>query len=161
MPKIKLISLPIKSLILAVTVLFSGFTSAQSLINDMQSCQALIEFVEQKLSSPPASYDEAKVTNILEGLGAYNTHIQETIVTPGLLKFNQGDKAKAQNMQLQVNTYKKSLIANFSSRYPENRMYTDYAVSLNNCTKKAVPEGEALEQLKVALNTIVALARSH
>ncbi|MDT0595439.1 hypothetical protein [Glaciecola petra] len=161
MLKINLIKQTYKPFVFVAALIFSSFASAQSLINDMQSCQALIEFVEQRLSSPPASYDKTKVTNILEGLGAYNTHIQETIVTPGLLQFNQGDKAKAQNMQQQVDAYKKTLIANFAKRFPENRMYTDYAVSLNNCTKKAVPEGEALEQLKVALNTMVALARSH
>lgn len=161
MIKINLIAQIYKPFFLAVALLFSGFTSAQSLINDMQSCQALIEFVEQKLASPPAGYEKTKVMNIVEGLGAYDKYIQESIITPGLLQFNQGDKAKAQSMQQQVNAYKQTLSARLAKRYPENRMYSDYAISLNNCAKKAVPEGQSLEQLKVALNTILTLAKSH
>ena len=147
-----------------IGILLTAFTSisfAQSLINEMQTCQALISFVEQKLASPPASYEQSQVNSILEGLRSYDNHIQTQIVSPGLLQFNQGDKAKADSMQKQVDDYKASLVNNFKARYPQNRLYTDFALSLNNCAKKAVPDGAELEQLKVALNAIVSLARTH
>ena len=128
-------------------------------INEMQSCQALLDFVDSKLESAPAKYDAQQVAKVRKGLQGYNQFIQTTIVTPGLLKFNQGDKTKADLMQTQVDAYKKNLVTNFQKRYPQNRLFTDQAIDVNNCAKKAVPSGQALEDLKKSLNIMIKLAQ--
>ena len=142
--------------ILLLTPLLS---SANSSINEMQSCQGLLDFIEEKLDSAPAKYPDADVSKIRDGLDGYNNYIQTEIITPGLLAFNSGDASKARGMQQQIDTYKKSLVNTFQSRYPENRIYTDQAVAVNNCAKKAVPSGQALKELTEALNTMVKLAK--
>jgi hypothetical protein len=132
---------------------------AAGLINDMQSCQGLIDFIDSKLDSAPAKYEKGDVKKVRKGLDGYNQYIQREIVEPGLLKFNGGDEAKAGAMQKQVDAYKQTLVKQYEARYPQNRLFTDHAVAVNNCAKKAVPSGQDLEALKVALNTMVELAK--
>ena len=65
----------------------------------MQSCQGLIDFLDNKLASAPEKYAKSDVDNVRKGLEGYNQYIQSDIVTPGLLKFNGGDATKADAMQ--------------------------------------------------------------
>lgn len=148
-----------KLFLITVLMMFAKSTMAAGLINDMQSCQGLIDFVNTKLDAAPASYDDADIKTVRSGLNAYNAYIQQEIVSPGLLKFNGGNQAKAEQMQKQVDTYKQSLVTQYQKRYPQNRLFTDFAMGLNNCAKKAVPAGGDLEKLKQALHTIIKLSK--
>lgn len=147
-------------ILVSFLILFSKSSIAAGLINDMQSCQGLIDFINTKLDSAPAHYDAANIKTVRTGLDAYNNYIQQEIVSPGLLKFNGGNQAKANQMQKQVDAYKQSLVKQYQKRYPQDRLFMDHALFLNNCSKKAVPSGQALEQLKQALHTIVELSKS-
>ena len=128
-------------------------------INDMQGCQGVLDFVDKKLNPAPSKYPPSDVQNIRKGLKAYNQYIQKDIVSPGLLSFTKGDKAKAAALQKQVDDYKKTVVANLMKRYPQQRLFSDHAISINDCAKQAVPSGQALEDLKVALHTIIKLAK--
>ena len=88
-----------KIIIVGLLLIFSKSPMAAGLINDMQSCQALINFVDNKLDSVPSNYDKGDVKKVRTGLESYNQYIQREIVSPGLLQFNNGDKAKANQMQ--------------------------------------------------------------
>lgn len=147
------------ALLVSTMTAFSPATFAGQLINEMQSCQGLLDFVSIKLDSGAAKYTPADVSAVRLGLKQYDDYIQSAIVTPGLIKFNNGDSAKATTMQIQVDAYKTSIVAGLSARYPENRLYTDQAIAINNCAMKAVPSGQALENLKVALHKIIELAK--
>lgn len=128
-------------------------------INDMQGCQALLEFLDDKLSSAPSKYTSANVKTVRKGLSIYNAYIQKEIVTPGLIKFNGGDKSKAKAMQVQVDAYKKTVVQSYEARFPQNRLFMDHAIAVNGCAKQAVPAGNDLQALKDALNTMVELAK--
>lgn len=148
-----------KLILISLLVITSHSSVAAGLINDMQSCQALINFIDTKLDVAPSSYDVSDVKKIKKGLKAYDQYIQREIVSPGLLQFNSGDKTKADQMQKQVNTYKDKLIKQLETRYPANRLFTDQAIAVNNCAKKSVPTGQELEHLKEALNMMIKLAK--
>ena len=75
-------------ILVSFLILFSKSSIAAGLINDMQSCQRLIDFINSKLDSAPTNYDDADVKIIRSGLNAYNNYIQQEIVSLGLLKFN-------------------------------------------------------------------------
>lgn len=127
----------------------------------MQSCQGLIQFLQEKIESLPSSNNNGEhIANASKALSIYDNYIQETIVTPGLLQFNSGDKQKAKAMQTQVDAYKNSLVDNLQKRYPEKRLYTDHVISVNECTKKSVPSGNALETLKQGLQSLLYLAKN-
>ena len=151
--------LNVRSTVLSLAVIFSAPAIAAPSINDMQSCQGVLDFVSQKLDSAPSNYPAADVSAVQKGLAQYDDYIQQTIVTPGLVNFNGGDSAKADVMQKQVDAYKATLVTGFNKRYPESRLYMDHAVMVNDCAKKAVPSGQALENLKTTLNTIIKLAK--
>jgi len=144
---------------MCLTCMFSTPLLAAPSINDMQSCQGVLDFVESQLDSVGSKYSSDDISTIREGVMAYDDYIQKTIVTPGLLEFNGGDSGKAAAMQKQVDAYKLTLVNGFKAKYPENRLYTDQAVAINNCAQKAVPSGDDLESLKAALNKIVELAK--
>ncbi len=142
---------------LLVTV--SQSSMAVGLVNDMQLCQGVIEFVDNKLKKAPGYYDKADVKTVRQGLEAYNQYIQREIVAPRLLKFNGGDAEKTKQMQKQVDAYKSTVVNQLQSRYPQENLLTDHAISVNDCAKKAVPSGKDLDRLKDAVNTMVKLAQ--
>ncbi len=148
----------IKSLLFILITALSFSTLSANLINDMQGCQALIEHVDSLLDDAPKTYPKSDVKNVRKGLADYNEYIQDEIVTPGLLKFNAGDKDKAKAMQAQVDDYKATVVKAYDGRY-KSKLYTDHSISLNECAKKAVPAGDSLEALKIALTTMLALAK--
>ena len=154
-----------KKITVILTVMLTGsfcqVTSAQSLINDMQTCQGLLDFMQQKLIKASEHYDSAKIKNIQVALKKYDDYIQNNIVTPGLIKFNGGDRNKANIMQKQVDTYKHTITQGLKARDSNAQLTSNHAVSLNNCAKKAVPLGQDLEDLKIAINDIVDLAQSN
>ncbi|GLS90188.1 hypothetical protein GCM10007916_12550 [Psychromonas marina] len=148
-----------KILIIGLLLVVSKSSLAAGLINEMQSCQALIEFIDNKLAVAPSNYDQEDVQKVRKGLGTYDQYIQRQIVSPGLLEFNGGDKDKANQMQTQVDTYKNTLVKQLETRYPQNRLFMDHAIAVNNCAKQAVPSGGELDELKEALNLMVKLAK--
>lgn len=148
----------LKVLVLSLSLTISALGHA-NLINDMQSCQALNQFVINKLLSDDSPYTKQDSDNVVKGLVAYNAYIQSQIVSPGLLAFNNGDVEKAQEMQEQVDSYKEELQDSFEQRYPNNKMVSDYAITINNCAQKAVPSGQDLTSLKAALTTLLAMAQ--
>lgn len=128
-------------------------------INDMQSCQGLLDFMDNKLDSAAAKYGADDVKAVKAGLNGYNQYIQREIVSPGLLQFNGGDAGKSAQMQKQVDAYKASLVADLQKRFPANQLFADQVVALNNCTQKAVPSGQELAGLKQAFALLMKLTK--
>lgn len=145
--------------LLGLTATMAQTANAAPSINDMQGCQAILNFIDGKLDPAPAKYNAADVKIVRSGLSAYNAYIQKEIVTPGLLKFNGGDKAKAKTMQAQVDAYKASVVQGYNARYPQDRLFMDHAISVNDCAKQAVPAGADLQALKDALGKMVELSK--
>lgn len=128
-------------------------------LNEMQGCQGILDYVDAKLASAPANYPAQDVEKVRRGLEGYNDYIQREIIAPGLLAFNGGDESKADAMQKQVSAYREAIVQGLQARHPQNRLFMDQAVAVNNCAKKAVPSGQELEDLKVAVNLMVELAK--
>ena len=147
------------SLSLATIAAMTLSAHAKPSINDMQGCQAVIDFMDAKIISASAKYDAANIDAARKGLKTYNSYIQNEIVTPGLLEYNGGDATKAKAMQAQVDTYKASVTAGLNSKFPQQRLFMDHVVALNNCAKQAVPAGTDLETLKAGMNAMVTMAK--
>lgn len=145
-----------------ITVLFlvtlSQLSNADRMLNDMQSCQALLQYIEQEVERSD-DYSGAKQEGVIKGLKGYNQFLQNEVITPGLIKFYQGDKSKAAETQLQVNDYKNNLVAQLQKRFKSQGIVMDNLVELNNCTKKIVPKGQALNDLKKSFSLIQSTIR--
>jgi len=148
-----------KVLALIGVIIFSAQSFAAPSINDLQSCQALLDFVDDKLTQSPTSYPSSDIKLVRSGLDKYNDYIQKEVVSPSLLKFSGGDVGKAKAMQGQVDAYKKALVTSLHNRYKTPGVFTDHAIAINECAKKAAPSGKALDDLKTALETMIKLAK--
>lgn len=145
--------------IMAMPFLSSTMVQAAS-VQTMQSCQGLIDFLHVKLKASTDRYSSGDIKAVSQGLNVYNTFIQRDVVTPGLLKYSKGDKAQAQSLQDQVDAFRASIVKNYSVRFPENKLYMDFVVALNNCTKDAAPRGDELETLKASMMKMVELIKA-
>ncbi len=157
----KILKCKLPALILAVVTLLSFQTSAaKPSINDMQTCQGLIDFITLKLENLPSKYDERDVEIVQKGLSTYNQYIQNTFVSPGLLKFSKGNQKQANALQKQVDIYKEKVVNNYQNQYPYNKLSKGFVKSLNECTQKAVPAGNDLETLKTSFVKIIELIKN-
>ncbi|KLN59236.1 hypothetical protein WH96_18680 [Kiloniella spongiae] len=148
----------ISSLAFGALVTLSQPSLAEPSINNMQGCQALIDFIDAKLEQ--ASYGSSDIAKVRDGLDVYNSYIQNEIITPGLLKFSNGDQGKASKLQEQVDVYKHTVVNAYNQKYPQNRIFMDHVVALNNCTQQAIPQGADLQTLKSSMETMITLAQS-
>lgn len=128
---------------------------------NMQSCQGLIDFLQIKLKGAAGKYSASDIQMVSKGLGVYNRYIQTEVVTPSLVKFSQGDTAKAQALQGQVDALRASIVKDYSSRFPENKLYMDFVVALNNCTKNSVPKGNDFDVVKASMLKMVEMIKQN
>ncbi|NQZ05731.1 MAG: hypothetical protein HRT35_01090 [Algicola sp.] len=156
----KILKLKLPALILsAATLITFQASAAKPSINEMQTCQGLIDFVTLKLDNLPAKYNEDDVEIVQKGLRAYNKYIQKTFVNPGLLKFSNGNQNKADGLQKKVDVYKASVVKSYQNQYPYNKLSRGFVESLNKCTRKAVPAGNDLESLKTSFVKMLELIK--
>ena len=145
------------SLACAGALVASGTAHAKPSINDVQTCQAHLDFVDAKLASVK-KYDKAQVKTVRKGLKSYNDFLQSEHVTPGLMALYGGDKAKVKSTQVQIDAYKKNVVAGLDKRYPQPRVFMDHAISIDACYTKAPMDASGTAVMTEALQTLVALS---
>lgn len=156
----KILKCKLSALILAAVTLLSFQTSAaKPSINDMQTCQGIINFVILKLEKLPSKYDKADIEVVQKGLSTYNKYIQNTFVSPSLLKFSKGNQNQANALQKQVDVYKEKVVKSYQNQYPYNKLSKGFVESLNKCTQKAVPTGDDLDTLKISFIKMLELIK--
>lgn len=142
-------------LIVALATLAFPALSAPRLLNDMQGCQAGLDFIVSKVDAGPPNTSAADLADIRSALVAYNEAIQQQVITPGLSEFTKGDAVKSAELQAQVDQYKKNLVAAYGKRYPQPDLFADYAIMVNNCTQQWLPKGGDVEPLRKALRLLL------
>lgn len=152
--KIRKISL----VIFMQSILISSLYAKPS-INDMQSCQGVIDFINQKIDFASSKYSKKDVEIVHKGLNQYSDYLQSEVVTPGLLKHNGGDIKKSNDMQKEINKYRGLIVKELNGKYPTKRLYMDHIVMVNNCVKMVAPAGTTLNNLKTAFNTMIQLSK--
>lgn len=135
-------------------MLLPQLAMADKLIGDMQSCQGLLDFLDTKLASPPAEYDAADVTKVRHGLNSYNAFIQSNVIAPRLAAASNAG-SDAQVLQKQVNAFRQALVEQYQKRYPGQKLVMDHVVAIDNCSKKLMPTGQVLDDMKVSLKQIM------
>lgn len=133
---------------------------AKPSINDVQTCQAQLDFVDAKLASI-SKYDKTKVKTVRSGLQAYNAFLQSEHITPGLSAYTGGDAAKNKDFQDQIDAYKATVVAGLNKRYPQPRVFMDHAVAINNCYSSAPMDAAGTAMMTEALQTFVELAKEN
>ena len=143
------------SLIVAVAPMAA---QANMSVNDAQACQAVLDFTIERVESV-GKYDKADVAVVTKGLRTYEAFLQSDHVAPGLLEITNGDHKAADNFQTQIDDYKAQLVEALKAKHPQDRIFTDQAISINNCYTNAPMGEESLQMMTDAVQGIVELAR--
>lgn len=147
------------SLITTTIIAMSAVSAhAKMSVNKAQECQAVLDFTIERVESVK-KYDKADVKTVTKGLRAYEAFLQSDHVDPGLLKFTGGDKKAAKDYQKQINTYKAQLVAGLKAKHPQERIFTDQAVAINNCYTAAPMSQDKLQMMTDSVQGLVALAK--
>jgi len=149
-----------KSTFSAFLLIGAASLSAQAKmnVNQAQECQALLDFTIERVESVQ-KYDAAKVEVVAKGLRAYEAFLQNDYVTPGLLEFTNGDQKAATDYQKQIDVYKSQIINGLKAKHPQNRIFTDQAVAINNCYTAAPMGNDKLQMMTDSVKGLVALAK--
>ena len=87
MTLVKLLSIIVLSTVAKLAI-------AAPLVNQMQGCQGILDFVNVKVSQASDLYSKNDVSVIKKGLDAYNSYIQNEIITPSIAATVANDKNK-------------------------------------------------------------------
>lgn len=131
---------------------------AKMSVNKAQECQAVLDFTIERAESVK-KYDKGDVKTVTKGLRAYNAFLQTQHVTPGLLEFTKGDKPAAADYQKQIDAYKLKIVQGLKAKHPQERIFTDQAVAINNCYSSAPMGDDKLQMMTDAVQGLVALAK--
>ncbi|MCB5162343.1 hypothetical protein [Marinomonas algarum] len=144
-----------KRLLLIIGLLCSSVSySAGSSINELNSCLALVDFVDIKLSEFSPNYDPQDIAVVHKGLFMYSRFLQDEVITPKLVHMYGGNKTQARLMQKLFDRQRKTFLLHLNERYTEQKLFTEYADSINQCQIRNPVRTEATEALGRALDTI-------
>lgn len=127
-------------------------------INEINSCLALVDFVDIKLDESSDQYDAGDMVRIHKGLSAYSEFLQHDIITPKLLSMYGGNSDRAELMQRLFERQRKSFFRHLNERYTQKKLLTDYASAINDCSVKTRLSVEVAKALKAALDNMEMLA---
>jgi hypothetical protein len=148
-----------KNLIFIISLMCSPvIIAAGPSINEINSCLALVDFVDIKLDESSDQYDAGDMVLIHKGLSAYSEFLQHDIITPKLLSMYGGNADRAKLMQRLFERQRKSFFRHLDERYTQKKLLTDYASAILDCSGKTRLSVAVAETLKAALDNMKTLA---
>lgn len=131
--------------------------AAARLLNDMQGCQSVLDFVVEKIDAKPPHATAEELAAMKSALVDYRQAIQRQVVEPGLMAAASGDEAQAQEWQEKVDEYLAARVANYHKRFPQPKLFGDFALLINDCAQKWLPKGVDVDPLRNALMSIMTI----
>jgi len=128
-------------------------------INEMNSCLALVEFVDTKLDKFADQYAANDIAQVHKGLSDYSDFLKHDVITPKLLSMYGGNATQAKLMQRLFDKQKATFFRHLNERYTEKKLFTEYAAAINDCSAKTRLKVEVAKSLRTALDKMITLAR--
>lgn len=149
-----------KYLFFVISLLCSpAMFAANPSINELNSCLALVEFVDIKLDNFADHYAAEDMVIVHSGLSAYKNHLQNDVIPPKLLSMYGGNESQAKLMQRLFDRQKETFFKHLSERYSEKKLFTEYAAAINDCTENTRIRPEVAKPLNTALDKMIVMAR--
>ncbi len=149
-----------KHLMFVISLLCSpAMFAANPSINELNSCLALVEFVDIKLDNFADHYATEDMAAVHRGLSAYKNYLQNDIITPKLLSMYGGNESQAKLMQTLFDRQKATFFKHLNERYSEKKLFTEYAAAINDCTANTRINPEVVKPLNKALDKMIVMAR--
>lgn len=147
-----------QSALICVAVAVATPALAKPSINDVQGCQAVVDFTIERIGDVE-KYNKTAVKSAQTTLRAYNDFLQSEHITPGLQAYAGGDTAQVKSLQTQIDAYKTNLVEAFKARHPQPRIFMDQLVAIDGCYTKAPMDAAGTEKMKAALMAVMAMAQ--
>ncbi len=149
-----------KNLIFAINLLCSpALLAANASINELNSCVALVDFVDAKLDNFASHHAVEDMAVVHSGLSAYKDFLQNDVITPKLLSMYGGNEAQAKLMQKLFDRQRATFFKHLSERYTEKKLFTEYAAAINDCTANTRIRPDVAKPLHTALDKMIVMAR--
>lgn len=149
-----------KHLMLVLSLFLSPeLFSANPSINELNSCLALVDFVDTTLDNFSDHYTVDDMAIVHGGLSAYKNHLKNDVITPKLLSMYGGNEMQAKLMQKLFDRQRATFFEHLSERYSEKKLFTEYAAAINDCTANTRIRPEVAKPLNTALDKMIIMAR--
>ncbi|WP_417527697.1 hypothetical protein [Marinomonas shanghaiensis] len=149
------------NLIFILVLLCSPLSAANKVsINELNACQALVEFVDVKLDEFADHYAAQDIALVHKGLSAYRDFLQNDVITPMLLGMYGGNVDQAKLMQNLFDRQKVTFFRHLGERYSERKLFTEYAAAINDCTAYTRIRPDVAKSLNVAFDKMIVMARA-
>lgn len=149
-----------KHLMFVISLLCSpAMFAASPSINELNSCLALVEFVDNKLDNFAEHHTADDMATVHSGLSAYKNYLQNDVIKPKLLSMYGGNESQAKLMQRLFDRQKATFFKHLSERYSERKLFTEYAAAINDCTANTRIRPEVAKPLNTALDRMIVMAR--
>ncbi|WP_409418880.1 hypothetical protein ACJ3XJ_16625 [Marinomonas sp. RS-M-Aa-14] len=142
-----------------VLLCFPLFAASKASINELNSCRALVDFVDVKLDEFAGYYTKEDMALVHKGLLAYSEFLQNDVITPMLLNMYGGNADQAKLMQNLFDRQQVTFFRHLNERYSKRKLFTEYAAAINDCTAKARVRADVAKALNTSLNVMIKLAR--
>ncbi|MGO2354204.1 MAG: hypothetical protein ACTH58_05655 [Marinomonas foliarum] len=129
--------------------------AANPSINELNSCVALVEFVDSKLDDYAKNYAEEDIRAVHTGLSSYRDYLQEEVITPRILNMYGGNAGQAKLMQTLFDRQKNTFASHLNERYSEKKLFTEYAAAINDCTAYTRIKPEVVKKLNLAITAMI------
>ncbi|MBR7888225.1 hypothetical protein J9B83_04650 [Marinomonas sp. A79] len=129
-------------------------------INQLNSCLALVDFVDIKLSEFSDHYSQEDMATVHKGLSMYSQFLQNEVITPKLVSMYGGNETQAKVMQKLFDRQRKTFLLHLNERYTEQKLLTEYAASINQCKSNTRIRPDAAKALNNAMNTIIKMVKA-
>jgi len=149
------------NLIFILVLLCSPLSAANKVsINELNSCRALVDFVDLKLDEFAGHYTKEDIALVHKGLSAYSKFLQNDVITPMLLNMYGGNVDQVQLMQNLFDRQKVIFFRHLNERYSERKLFTEYAAAINDCTAYSRIKVDVAKALNTALEKMIVMARA-
>lgn len=128
-------------------------------INEMNSCVALVDFVDTKLDEFADQYPADEITLVHKGLSGYSDYLKEDVISPKVLQMYGGNATQAALMHRLFDKQKATFFKHLNERYTKKKLFTEYAAAINDCSAKTRLSAGTAKDLNVALDLMIRHAR--
>lgn len=145
-----------RNILIIIGLISSSMTMAVTTsINEIHSCLALTNFVNSKISGASNTYSTEEMDMIQKGLTSYSRYLDRDVIDPKLLKIYGGKVSQANLMKKLFSRQQASFTRYLSDRYSEDKIPTDYAIAIKECSVKTGSQGDIALALKKAIDTMI------
>lgn len=143
------------------TFILTNTAFAEPSLREAQACQGVMLFLDDRLDKAEDIYPARSIKLVRKGLEEYSAYIDNDVMPALIKQYAQGDSAKQNTLEKQIDAANINIVNQYNQRYQDNRLYTDFAMAINECAKQGVisQDPDEQENLKAALLEIIELAK--